>query len=206
MHKFDPGRLRCLRKAKQMTAVELASRLQTSPAQIHRLEKGLRRLTVEVLIDYCAALGVNPGSLLSANVWVPVTGVIDSDFHIQPLPAGAAARTVAPPLVDDMSLVAALRWAASRRFQPMRDHVVFYKQNAAQGVPEFAWNKRCLIRQKDGGQCLGWPIKDGDRAHIDVGNGLVEFSVEIVWASPVIAVMPPFAIDELALPMADSVD
>lgn len=200
MQRFDPTQLRSLRKAQGITAVELARRLGTSPAQVHRLEKGLRRLTVDALISYCAALGADVGSLFRADVRVPITGTIDSEFQVQSLPPGSVDETPAPPLSSDMSSVAALRWAASRRFQPMLDHLVFYTTSPIAGVPELPWNKRCLIERSDGSRCLGWPIRDQDRAHIDVGNGPVEFSVEIARAWPVIAVMPPFAIDELKLP------
>lgn len=194
MSSFDPGQLRALRKSIGLTAAEVARRMHVSPAQVHRLEKGLRRLTVDGLIEYCHALRVSPGSLFTTHVPVPISGTIDSDFEIQPLPTGAAATTLAPPLVADMSRVAALRWEASRRFQPMRDHLVFYQQPSTAGVAEFAWNKRCLVMRDNGSQCLGWPIKDNNSVHIDVGDGPVEFNVEVRWAAPVIAVMPPFAI------------
>ena len=200
MTTFDPSQLRTLREQQKVRASEMARRMQTSPAQIHRLETGQRRLTVDALIQYCAALGVNPGNLFTPNTWVPITGVIDSDFEIQPLPPDSPHQTLAPPLTRDMSSVGALRWAAIRRFQPMRDHVVFYRRFEP-GVPDFAWNKRCLVMREDGTQCLGWPIKTGNTVHFDVGDGgPVEFDVGIVWASPVIAVMPPFAIEDLQMP------
>ncbi|MEM1435294.1 MAG: helix-turn-helix domain-containing protein [Pseudomonadota bacterium] len=197
---FDPARLRTLRKSRGITAVELATRMSLSPAQIHRIEKGQRRLTVDGLLAYCHALGTEIGALFRPHIEVPVTGVIDSEFQIQPLPPDSPALTPAPPLISDMQSVAALRWAASRRFQPMLDHLVFYKPYAGDPMPEFAWNKRCLITRRDGSECLGWPIRDQDRAHIDVGDGPVEFSVEIIRAAPVIAVMPPFAIEGLVTP------
>ncbi len=194
---FDPAQLRFLRKSKKVTAVELARRMGVSPAQVHRLEKGLRRLTVDNLLSYCAALGVSASNLLVAEIQVPLSGIIDSDFQVQPLPEAAAARTVAPPLSTDMSTVYALRWAASRRFAPMRDHLVYYRQLTTDRVPEIAWNKRCLVVREDGSRCLGWPVKHDTGAHIDVGSGPVEFDVKIAWAAPVIAVMPPHAVEEL---------
>lgn len=194
---FDPAQLRSLRKSKQVTAVNLAGRMGISPAQVHRLEKGLRRLTVDNLLSYCDALGVSASSLLVANVRVPLSGIIDSDFQVQPLPEGTAARTVAPPLSADMSTVYALRWAASRRFAPMRDHLVYYRQLTTDQVPDIAWNKRCLVVREDGRRCLGWPVRNDSGAHIDVGSGPVEFDVKIAWAAPVIAVMPPHAVEEL---------
>ncbi|MCY4641599.1 MAG: hypothetical protein OXC41_02725 [Gammaproteobacteria bacterium] len=41
------------------------------------------------------------------------------------------------------------------------------------------------------------PIKDGDRAHIDVGTGPAEFSVQIQRTELVVAVFAPFALAEL---------
>jgi repressor LexA len=200
MLKFNTDRLRVLRKSKHMTAAELAAHMGTSPAQIHRLEKGLRRLTVDALLQYCDALGVSVAQLFSANTWVPITGVIDSDFEIQPIPADSEDKTLMPPITTEIGSTAALRWAASRRFQPMLDHIVFYQRHNK--VPDVAWNKRCLVTRMDGSQCLGWPIKDNDKTHIDVGDGPAEFNVEIASASPVIAVMPPFAIQALEIPEA----
>ncbi len=43
----------------------------------------------------------------------------------------------------------------------------------------------------------GLPIKDGDRAHIDVGTGPAEFSVQIQRTELVVAVFAPFALAEL---------
>ncbi|CAN0568318.1 unnamed protein product, partial [Laminaria digitata] len=191
MTNFEPEKLRALRKAKQITAAELARRMNTSPAQVHRLEKGLRRLTVDALINYCDALDINLGSLFASNVWVPVTGVIDSDFEVHPLTPHNDNRTLAPLLTPERGTIAALRWAASRRFQPMRDHIVFYERKNDSDL-EIPWNKRCLVEREGGSQCLGFPIRTEDSAHIDFGSGPVEFDVSIRQAWPVIAVMPPF--------------
>lgn len=198
MPNFEPTQLRNLRKAKRVTAVELARRMNTSPAQIHRLERGLRRLTVDALISYCEALDVDIRSLFTRDAWVPINGEIDSDFEVKRLPENSANRTIAPLLTPNRSAIAALRWAASRRFQPMRDHIVFYERTI-EPMPEIAWNKRCLVERADGSQCLGWPIKTDDKVHIDFGNGPVEFDVEIMGANPVVAVMPPFAIEQSQL-------
>jgi len=194
---FDPGRLRVLRKVHGVSAAELARRMNISPAQLHRLEKGQRRLAVATLLAYCEALGIAAGRLFSNTVAVPVTGMVDSEFEVQDLAADANASTLAPPLVADMTKISALRWAAARRFQPMRNHVVFYQRHE-HGVPDVAWNKRCLVMRTNGTRCLGWPIKQDNNVHIDFGNGPVEFNVELRSASPVVAVMPPFVLEDLA--------
>ena len=196
---FEPAQLKIQRSLKNMTASEVAKRMGVSPAQINRLEKGERRLTVDTLIAYCNAIDISVGKLFTPNVWVPIAGVVDSDFEIQPLPPSAPGQVLAPPLMNDMSEVAAVRWAASRRFAPMRDHTVFFNRHQ-DGVPDFAWNKRCVIMRNDGSQCLGWPIEQNGSVHIDVGDGPVEFNVDVAWASPVMAVIPPFAIANLQPP------
>jgi transcriptional regulator with XRE-family HTH domain len=200
MQNFDPGQLRTNRLRQEISATEVARRMMVSPAQIHRLENGDRRLTVDTLILYCDAIHISVGQLFAPNVMVPVTGVIDSDFEIQPLPPNAPDQILAPPLMEDMSQVASVRWAASRRFAPMRDHAVFYDRHE-NGIPEFAWDKRCVILRRNGSQCLGWPTQQNGSVHINFGEGPVDFDVDVVWASPVIAVMPPFAIAGLQLPM-----
>ncbi len=199
MSEFEPHQLRTHRLLKGITATEVAKRMGVSPAQIHRLEKGDRRLSVDNLIAYCHAIDISVGQLFAPNVWVPVTGVIDSDFEIQPLPPDSSDQMLAPPLMDNMSQVAAVRWAASRRFAPMRDHAVFFNRHE-NGVPSVAWKTRCVVMRKDGSQCLGWPVEQNGSVHIDVADGPSEFNVDLVWASPVIAVMPPFAIANLQAP------
>lgn len=199
MNPFDPTQLRVHRARLGLSATEVARRMSVSPAQIHRLENGDRRLTVEKLLLYCAAIGIRVGQLFAPNVYVPVTGVIDSEFEIQPLPPDAEDQILSPALMDDMSQIATVRWAASRRFAAMRDHAVFYNRHD-NGVPEYAWDKRCVIVRRDGTQCLGWPTRTKRGVHIDFGNGPTDFDVEITWASPVLAVMPPFAIDRLLPP------
>ena len=199
MKSFDPSLLKANRLRLQISATDVAKRLGVSPAQVHRIENGDRRLTVDTLLGYCDAIGISVGQLFAPNVWVPITGVIDSEFEIQALPPEAPNEILSPPLMDNMSRVAAVRWAASRRFAPMKDHAVFYERHNL-GVPDFAWGKRCVIVRGDDSQCLGWPIQQSGSVHIDVGNGPVDFDVDITWASPVIAVIPPFAIAALLPP------
>lgn len=199
MHSFNPKDLKKLRIDKGLTATEVARRMNISPAQVHRLENAARRLTVDTLIAYCEAVHISVSELFTPNIWVPVTGTIDSDFEIQAIPPSSPDRILAPPLVDNMSRVAAIRWAASQRFTVMHDHTLFYERHD-KGVPDAAWDNRCLILRSNGRQCLGWPIRQGDTVYIDFSAGPVELNAEITWASPILAVMPPFALDSLVPP------
>lgn len=201
MSKFDPKQLKQLRIRKKITASALAKHMEVSPAQVHRLENGDRRLTVDAMFSYCDALGIPPGQLLSPNSWVPILGAIQSDFEVRTITLDSDERTLAPPLTDNMDTLAAIRWEPAKRFAPMRDHLAFYNEHN-EGIPQRAWNQRCLITREDGTRCLGWPIKQGNKVHIDTSDGQVEFEAEIRWASPIVSVMSPWAIEQL-LPPAD---
>ena len=198
MHRFKPEILRRLRLQKGTSASWVARRMGVSPAQVHRLENGDRRLTVDALVSYCEALAVDPSRLLARNTWIPITGVIDSEFEIKSAAPDSEDKVLAPPFTDDMSSLAGVRWAPSRRFAPMRGHVAFYR-NHEEGVPDIAWDKRCVITRADSSQCLGWIVKQGGSVHIDSGDGPVEFGVVVSWASPILCVMAPWAMpDSLA--------
>lgn len=205
MQTFDPKRLRQLRIGKQITASSLAKRMGVSPAQVHRLENGDRRLTVDAMLAYCQGLGLTPGQLLTPNAWVPIVGAIQSDFEVLPIRPDSPTRCLAPPLCDRMDELVALRWEPAKRFAPMRDHLAFFVQHDEE-LPERAWNQRCLISRADGTQCVGWPIKQGNKTHIDTSDGHVEFDAQIRWASPILSVMPPWAVENLQPPAAEPVD
>ena len=66
MH-FDPGKLRLLRQRKGKTIADVADHLRISSAQVHRLEKGQRRLTIETLGQYCEALNIDLGQLFEVQ-------------------------------------------------------------------------------------------------------------------------------------------
>ena len=60
---FNPYQLRLIRRQKNISVQELGELLGISVAQVHRLEKGERRLTVDMLIKFCAALQLEPAEL-----------------------------------------------------------------------------------------------------------------------------------------------
>ena len=60
------------------------------------------------------------------------------------------------------------------------------------GIPETAWGQRCIIRRANGSQRIGWIIQKDGQIHIDESGGDAEFNADIVWASTILAVVPPF--------------
>lgn len=196
MNAFDPIRLRNARLRAGLTIAELAKRLNVSAAQVHRLEMGQRRLTVDVLMEVCAALQMEINQLFSPSPRVPVLGVIDSTYEVLPLPANTATMTYAPAVVSDMENIAAVRWEPQRRFSYMFGHIMLFYTNG-KGVGDDCWNQRCLLRRETGTQRIGWPVLREGIVHIDGVEGVTEFSVKLDWGSPILAVVSPVLIAQI---------
>ena len=198
MEKFEPLQLKRLRVQQGMTITALAKKLGTSTTQVHRLENGLRRLTVTMLFEFCEALNTSPADLFEFSGSVPVTGVVDDAYEVLPLTPTSPKQVVSPRLVQDMQNVAALGWEPKNQLMPMHGHYMFYYAHN-NGVPEHAWGNRCLLLLGDGRQRICWPIRDAESFHIDNHEGRAEFNVELIWASPILAVVPPFLMNNLKL-------
>ena len=198
MEKFEPLQLKRLRVQQGMTITALAKKLGTSTTQVHRLENGRRRLTVTMLFEFCEALNTSPADLFEFSGSVPVTGVVDDAYEVLPLTPTSPKQVVSPRLVQDMQNVAALGWEPKNQLMPMHGHYMFYYAHN-NGVPEHAWGNRCLLLLGDGRQRIGWPIRDAESFHIDNHEGRAEFNVELIWASPILAVVPPFLMNNLKL-------
>lgn len=196
MNTFDPARLRSARLRAGLTIAEMAKRLNVSAAQVHRLETGQRRLTVDALLEICSALRVEITQLFSPSHTVPVLGVIDSTYEILPLPANTATMTYAPSIVPDMENVAAVRWEPHRRFSHMFGHIMLFYSNR-NAVGDDCWNQRCLLRRETGTQRIGWPVMREGIVHIDGVEGVTEFSVKLDWGSPILAVVSPVLIAQI---------
>jgi transcriptional regulator with XRE-family HTH domain len=161
-----------------------------SAPQVQRLETGERRITIDLLENYCQAVGLDPLALFAGEVQVPIIGVIDVHSNILPLPAGSPSMTRAPHIVSDTENLAAVRWEARTRFELMTGHLAFFRASV-RGIPEEAWGRRCLLRRADGTQRIGWPFKQDGQIHINETTGQVEFNVRLEWASPILAVVAP---------------
>jgi transcriptional regulator with XRE-family HTH domain len=193
MEKFDPSRLKQMRLQKSLSVTEMASRLEMSAAQVHRLEKGERRLTVDVLLKVCYELGIDVGQLFTSPSKIPITGIINEDFDVQALPPNSEHSVWVPASIPNPENLAAVRWEASGHISRISGHLAFYYTHQA-GIPEQAWNNRCLIVLEDKIQCLGWLIEQDGVTHIDNPDGRTKFNVDVLWASPIVAVVPPFVV------------
>lgn len=199
MASFDPLTLKSIRKERGLTLTTVAKSLGQSPAQVHRLENGQRRLTVDLLLKYCAAVGIDITRLFQEDVLIPIIGVINDDYEVVPVTPNTPYRTVAPQIVPDPQRMAAVRWEPTKRISQMQGHLMFFYADV-EGVPDAVWNQRCIIRRGNGTQRIGWPVKQGNQMHIDNTDGAVEFNVDIVWASPILAVLSPVAFTPDRLP------
>ena len=188
---IDSGRLRLLRKERGFALKEIAARMDMSVAQIQRLETGHRRLNVDTLTRYCEALGIDVIELLRERPMVPIIGVLNQNSEVLPLRANTSYEARAPYIVPDPHRLAAIRWEADGRFSAINGHLMFFYADL-KGIPDQSWGNRNIIRRADGTHRAGWLIKEGSKIHIDDTHGELEHDVAVDWASPILAVVPPF--------------
>lgn len=187
---FKPELLRAMRLQRKLTLKQVAARVGVDPAQILRLESGERRMTIDMLAAYCAALRVSATELLRGEVRVPVIGVVDARSNILPLPDGTTEWTRVPYFVSQPTRLAAVRWETRDRLELMNgSHEFFYAD--VEGIVPQAWNSRCVIRRSDGTQRIGWLLRKGGQTHVSDNLGNVEFDLQVIRASPVLVMLAP---------------
>ena len=194
---FDPGRLKELRKERGMTQRAVGEKLGVSTAQVHRLEQGLRRITIDKLIAYCDAVGIGIEGLFNQRTMVPIVGVINAESQVLALPPNTPHEAPVPNLVADPQRLVALRWNAIGKIGVMHNHLMYFYKDV-KGIPEDAWGQRCFIRRKDGTARVGWPILNDGQIHVDDTTISAEFNIKIDSASPILAVVTPYLINRLA--------
>lgn len=188
---LDLSLLRRERKAKGLSLAQAGRRLGLSAPQVYRIEKGERRMTLDLLARYAVALELDLATILFGEIRVPVVGVIDESSRILSLPPNSPCDVLAPHIVPDIENLAAVRWSGTGRLGLMADHHMFFRRNVV-GISPDVWGQRSVIRFRNGQQRLGWLIRDGGQVHVDdtiVGGA--EFNVQVEWASRVLAVIPP---------------
>jgi len=189
---FNLELLRTTRLARRLTLQQVADRVGVSSAQIQRLEKGERHMTMDMLEACCAVLELDPLRIFSADFHVPIIGVVDFRSSILPLPAGSPVTTPVPPIVPDTHRLAAVRWEARHRFELLNGSLMFFYADV-ESVSPSAWNRRSIIRRSDGTQRTGWLYRQDGQVHINDVVGPVEFNVQVEWASPILATINPCA-------------
>lgn len=199
MDSFDPAKLKQLRKVRKVSVADMATALDVSVAQVHRLENGERRLTVNTLIQYCNVLDMDLCQLFAEHREIPVTGVVNSDYEVLPTPPQSAQQISLPAILPGINQIAAVRWEPSGHISGMAGHILLYYSHS-EGVPDRAWGTRCLIARDDGALYLGWPMNDQTAKHIEIPEGRTQFNVTLSWASPILAVLSPAAIKILQMP------
>ncbi len=199
MDKFDPARLRTLRKQRKISVAQVADALDVSVAQIHRIENGQRRLTVNTLLEYCQVLDLDLCQLFAEQRTITVTGIVNAEYEVLPTPPQSIQQISLPAILPGINRVAALRWEPKGHLSGMTGHVLLYYQHD-DGVPNRAWDTRCLIVNQEGAQCIGWPIRDKRATHIEIPEGRTQFNVDLAWASPILAVLSPATVKILQMP------
>lgn len=184
-------RIRQLRRNRQMTLQQLGDAAGLSIQQLHRLERGHRRMTLDVIEAVSKVLGVDVASLMRSNrVMVPVLGVLDADTFVNPLPPDSEVFVPAPFLGVDPGRLGAYRWLPDQRIALMEGHRVYFCRDI-DGIDSKAWGQRSIIRLEDGSQRMGWLIRQGDQVHVGQLQRMYELDVKVAWASKVLGVLPP---------------
>ncbi|MGE0668846.1 MAG: helix-turn-helix domain-containing protein [Sphingomonadales bacterium] len=183
-------RIRELRKERGLTLQALGEMCGMSVQQIHRLERGHRRLTVAMLEQICEGMGVDMFSLVRGTVQVPVLGVLDHEFTVHPLPPNAEVTVPAPYLGVDPKRLGAYRWHPRTRIANMEGQRIYFRRDI-EGIDPDAWGHRSIITLADGTQRMGWLERQGDQFHLGQTQGITELNITPVWASKVLGVLPP---------------
>ncbi len=194
-----PEILRELRLKRRMTLKQVGARVGLNASQIQRLEKGTRRITIDMLAAWCGALRIGAVELMRGEVRVPVIGVVDAQSNILPLPAGSSEWTRVPYLVPDPARLAAVRWENRDRFELMNGSLEFFYADTS-GIASNAWDHRCIIRRSDGTQRMGWLLHKDGQMHVNDNAGSVEFNLQVEWASPILAMLAPEILGDKAEP------
>jgi len=190
---FSRFRLAALREARLkrgLTLKQVAHRMGISPPQVQRIESGERRLTIDFLERYCDAVEINVIDLFTADIFVPIIGVIDAHANILPVQAGTPTMVRAPHIVSHPERLAGVRWEGGSRFRVMQGHVAFFYADT-KGVPQDAYGRRCIMRRTDGTQRTGWPIMEDGQVHVVDPGHEAELNIKLEWASPVLGVIAP---------------
>lgn len=191
---LSPERLRATRKERGLTLKQVAGAMGVSIPQVQRLENGERRMTFDTVEAYCAAIGVKLIDFLRDPVMVPIIGIIDEMSAVLPLTPNTPYEVRAPYLFPEPERLAAVRYEPRGRILSMTGHLGFFFADV-EGVPDDAWGQRCIVKRADGTERLGWPIREGGQAHIDDVVGSPEFNVDLVWASPILAMATPYLLN-----------
>jgi transcriptional regulator with XRE-family HTH domain len=183
-------RIREIRKQRGLTLQELGDLCGMSVQQVHRLERGHRRLTVEMLEQIGDGLGIDMFTLVRAVQQVPVLGVMDGEQFIHPLPPNEEVTVPAPYLGVSPRRLGAYRWHPSNRISIMEGHRIYFCRDI-EGIDPAAWGHRSIIQLEDGSQRMGWLLQQDGYVHVGQVQGMFELNVNVVWASKVLGVLPP---------------
>ena len=183
-------RIREIRKQRGLTLQDLGEVCGMSVQQVHRLERGHRRLTVEMLEKLCYGLRVDMFALVRCAEQVPVLGIMDHDFTVHPLPPNAEVTVPAPYLGVDPKRLGAYRWHPRTRIANMEGQRIYFCRDV-EGIAPDAWGHRSIITLADGTQRMGWLVEQDGHVHIGQTGGISELNITPVWASKVLGVLPP---------------
>lgn len=161
--------LREIRKEKKLTLEQVAERADASTAQIQKLERGERRLTIDWVRRLAVALDVTEAEILGIEVAgdsnpVPVVGYVGAGAEVFPIDdhhkgAGLYEADAPPHLPHGKGIALEVRGDSMMPF--IQDGFILFYNERYPGVPPELVNKMCVV-QVQGGPCLVKWIRKGD--------------------------------------------
>lgn len=185
------NRLYELRKRRGMTLDALAQAVGTTKMQIQRLEKGTRRLSDQWIYRLAPVLGVSPGQLLESGV--PVVGKIGAGGSVIFEDAGEIDSVPRPP--DTEGELIGLEVEGDSMLPKFDPGDVVYISPSEPAADQTYLGAYCAVRLVTGEtylKILARGSKPG-RFNLRSLNAAEMEDVEILWATPVRAILPRLA-------------
>lgn len=195
------NRIRHWRKYRKLTLEKLASKLSTTPGNLHKWETGKISITLDRLTDVAQALECSVVDLIDELSQVPVVGRVGAgsvieDFDDHPL--GQSDRQARCPGGLDPSETVAVEVVGDSMLPIEEGWLLFYTRNY-EGVPVECLGKLCIVQIADDGPRYVKRLKLGRKPgqfNLYSTNAREIEDVPLAWAAPVLVARPP-AVGEL---------
>lgn len=181
--------LKELRQSKKLSLAAAAELIGTSDAQLHRLENGVRRMTMGWAKRIAQGYGVNISEVLGLDSFtsqVPVVAYVGAGTEVFKFGETEAVDYVdAPPGTQEDTIEAAIVRGDSM-YPAYRDRdILYYKRHF--GEIDDLVGKECVIRLTDNRQYIKTVMKGTKKGLYTLisYNAVPVLDVKISWAAPV---------------------
>jgi repressor LexA len=195
-----PNRLREIRLRRGMTLQQIADLCNTAFQEISKLERGERRLTADWMDRLARALRVDRDELLQARRKVPVVGDVGAGQFIalDAYAQGAGSEDVDCPRGLDAGKTVAVRVRGDSMAPLINDGWLLFYSRDPEPDAAAVIGHTCVVRVARGAGLDGnTMVRQVRRGHTQgkfillSQAGMIAEDVELEWAAPVLAMLPP---------------